>query len=75
MLELYEAKISAGSPPEASEALLTNLQSVLFKGARAVTDRQRKRIYVNLDDERIATIVSARCRPECGWNSVWRVLR
>jgi hypothetical protein len=59
MLELYEAKISAGSPPEASEGFLTNLQSVLFKGARTVTERQRKRIYSNIDDERIAAIVSA----------------
>jgi chromosome segregation protein len=59
MLELYEAKISTGSPPEASEGYLTNLQSVLFKGARNVTERQRKRIYSNIDDERIAAIVSA----------------
>ncbi len=59
MLELYEAKISAGSPPEASEGFLTNLQAVLFKGARTVTERQRKRIYSNIDDERIAAVVSA----------------
>jgi chromosome segregation protein len=59
MLELYEAKIGTGSPPEASEGFLTNLQSVLFKGARTVTERQRKRIYSNIDDERIAAIVSA----------------
>jgi chromosome segregation protein len=58
-LELYEAKIMAGSPPEASDGLLAALQSVIFKGARTLTDRQRKKIYLNLDDAVVAGIVSA----------------
>ena len=58
-LELYEAKIMAGSPPEASDGLLTALQLVIFKGARTLTDRQRKKIYLNLDDAVIAGVVSA----------------
>jgi chromosome segregation protein len=58
-LELYETKIMAGSPPEASDGLLTALQSVIFKGARTLTDRQRKKIYLNLDDAVVAGIVSA----------------
>ncbi|WP_172980204.1 TrlF family AAA-like ATPase [Tardiphaga sp. P9-11] len=59
LLEIYEAKINAGSPPEASEGLLSALQSVLFKGARTLTERQRKRIYINLSDASISAIVSA----------------
>jgi division protein CdvB (Snf7/Vps24/ESCRT-III family) len=58
-LELYEAKIMAGSPPEASDGLLATLEAVIFKGARTLTDRQRKKIYLNLTDSVIAGIVSA----------------
>jgi chromosome segregation protein len=59
MLDIYEAKISAGSPPEASEGMLSTLQNIMFKGARNLTDRQRKRIYINLTDATISAIVSA----------------
>ena len=58
-LELYEAKIMAGSPPEASDGLLAALETVIFSGARTLTDRQRKKIYLNLTDSVIAGIVSA----------------
>jgi chromosome segregation protein len=57
-LELYEAKIATGSPPEASDGLLTALEALIFNGARTLTDRQRKRIYLNLNDAVIAGIVS-----------------
>jgi chromosome segregation protein len=42
-VELCEAKIMAGSPPYASDGLLTTLQSVIFKGGRTLTDCQRKK--------------------------------
>ena len=58
-LELYESKIMAGSPPEASDGLLASIQSVIFKGARSLTERQRKKIYLNLNDAVVAGIVSA----------------
>jgi chromosome segregation protein len=58
-IELYEAKIMAGSPPDASDGLLAALQSVIFKGRRALTDRQQKKIYLNLTDAVIAGIISA----------------
>jgi ABC-type lipoprotein export system ATPase subunit len=56
---LYEAKIMAGSPPDASDGLLTTLQSIIFKGNRPLTDRQQKKIYQNLTDAVIAGIISA----------------
>nr|WP_219678531.1 AAA family ATPase [Bradyrhizobium canariense] len=56
---LYEAKIMAGSPPDASDGLLTALQQVIFGGTRQLTERQRKRIYQNLTDVSIAQIVAA----------------
>lgn len=58
-LELYEAKIMAGSPPDASDGLLNSLQGLIFNGVRPLTDRQRKRIYQNLADPVIAGIVAA----------------
>ncbi|MGY4349724.1 chromosome segregation protein [Bradyrhizobium sp. GM7.3] len=59
MLDIYETKINAGSPPEASEGLLSTLQTVMLKGARNLTERQRKKIYGNLSDAAISAIVSA----------------
>jgi AAA domain, putative AbiEii toxin, Type IV TA system len=59
MLESYETKINAGSPPEASEGLLSTLQTVMLKGARNLPERQRKKIYGNLSDAAISAIVSA----------------
>ncbi|MGX1350660.1 chromosome segregation protein [Bradyrhizobium elkanii] len=56
---LYEAKIMAGSPPDASDGILSSLQVILFNGARQLTERQRKRIYLNLTDTTIAGIVAA----------------
>ncbi|AMA59850.1 hypothetical protein BCCGELA001_28715 [Bradyrhizobium sp. CCGE-LA001] len=58
-LGLYEAKIMAGSPPEASDGLLSTLQSIIFKGIRALTDRQQKKVYQNLTDAVVAGIISA----------------
>jgi len=58
-LELYEAKIVAGSPPDASDGLLNSLQGLIFNGVRQLTDRQRKRIYQNIADPVIAGIVAA----------------
>ncbi|MVT73802.1 AAA family ATPase [Bradyrhizobium cajani] len=58
-LDLYEAKIMAGSPPEASDGLLSSLQAIIFNGARQLTDRQRKRIYQSLADPVVAGIVAA----------------
>ncbi|WP_354100335.1 MULTISPECIES: TrlF family AAA-like ATPase [unclassified Bradyrhizobium] len=56
---LYEAKIMAGSPPDASDGLLSALQAVIFNGTRQLTERQRKRIYQNLTDTTVAAIVAA----------------
>ncbi|OAF07582.1 TrlF family AAA-like ATPase [Bradyrhizobium neotropicale] len=56
---LYEAKIMAGSPPDASDGILSSLQTILFHGARQLTERQRKKIYQNLTDTTIAGIVAA----------------
>ncbi|MCP1835445.1 energy-coupling factor transporter ATP-binding protein EcfA2 [Bradyrhizobium sp. USDA 4532] len=56
---LYEAKIMAGSPPDASDGILSSLQTILFNGERQLTERQRKRIYLNLTDTTIAGIVAA----------------
>lgn len=58
-LHLYEAKIMAGSPPDASDGLLNSLQALIFNGVRQLTERQRKRIYQNLADPVIAGIVAA----------------
>jgi chromosome segregation protein len=58
-VELYESKIMAGSPPDASDGILNALQTILFNGARQLTERQRKRIYQNLTDTTIAGIVAA----------------
>ena len=58
-VELYEAKIMAGSPPDASDGILNSLQAIIFNGARPLTERQRKRIYQNLTDTVIAGIVAA----------------
>lgn len=58
-IELYEAKIMAGSPPDASDGILSALQALIFNGNRQVTERQRKRIYQNLTDPTIAGIVAA----------------
>ncbi|GEC59299.1 chromosome segregation protein [Bradyrhizobium japonicum] len=58
-LGLYEAKIMAGSPPDASDGLLSTLQSVIFKGSRNLTDRQQKKIYSNLTDAVVAGVISA----------------
>ncbi|MBT1512912.1 AAA family ATPase [Bradyrhizobium sp. SRL28] len=58
-LDLYEAKIMAGSPPDASDGILTSLQALLFKGLRQLTERQRKKIYQNLTDALIAGVVAA----------------
>lgn len=58
-LGLYEAKIMAGSPPDASDGLLNSLQGLIFNGVRQLTDRQRKRIYQNIADPVIAGIVAA----------------
>jgi chromosome segregation protein len=58
-VDLYEAKIMAGSPPDASDGILNSLQAIIFNGARQLTERQRKRIYQNLTDTVIAGIVAA----------------
>jgi len=58
-LDLYEAKIMAGSPPEASDGLLESLKAALFNGTKVLTERQRKRIYQNLTDPVVAGIVAA----------------
>ncbi|BBO04468.1 hypothetical protein SG09_38180 [Bradyrhizobium ottawaense] len=58
-VELYEAKIMAGSPPDASDGLLGALQAAIFNGTRQLTERQRKRIYQNLTDTTVAAIVAA----------------
>jgi hypothetical protein len=58
-VDLYEAKIMAGSPPDASEGTLSSLQTIIFNGIRKLTDRQYKRIYQNLADPIVAAIVAA----------------
>lgn len=58
-LSLYEAKIMAGSPPDASDGILESLKTLLFNGERQLTDRQRKRVYQNLTDPAVASIVAA----------------
>jgi chromosome segregation protein len=58
-LGLYEAKIMAGSPPDASDGILTSLQTIIFGGVRQLTERQRKRIYQNITDTSIAGIMAA----------------
>ena len=58
-LELYAAKIGAGSPPEASDGMLGAISTTMFNSARQLTERQRKKIYVNLTDDVIGGIVSA----------------
>src|SRR5262245_57596902 len=57
--DLYEAKIMAGSPPDASDGIFNSLQAIIFNGSRQLTERQRKRIYQNLTDTVIAGIVAA----------------
>jgi hypothetical protein len=49
----------AGSPPDASDGILTSLQAIPFKGVRQLTERQRKKIYQNLTDALIAGVVAA----------------
>jgi AAA domain, putative AbiEii toxin, Type IV TA system len=54
ILAAYEAKIMAGQPPEAPDALTTDLAGFL-----SVSEKQAGRIYLNLNDTVVGTIVSA----------------
>jgi ABC-type dipeptide/oligopeptide/nickel transport system ATPase component len=58
VLESYQAKIAAGSPPEPGEELAANIQDLIFDGA-GLTQQQNRRIYRNMDDARASAIVSA----------------
>ncbi|WAP69053.1 ATP-binding protein [Jiella pelagia] len=58
ILSLYERKIMAGSPPEPSEELATEIAG-LFLGDVVVSARSAKRIYANLNDVTVGAILSA----------------
>jgi ABC-type dipeptide/oligopeptide/nickel transport system ATPase subunit len=58
VLEAYQAKIAAGSPPEPGEELAGNIHDVIFDGT-GLTPQQNRRIYRNMDDTTVSAIVSA----------------
>jgi ABC-type multidrug transport system ATPase subunit len=58
ILAAYEAKIAAGQPPEAPEPIVATMKGFLFAG-EPVTDRQVARIYQNLNDTTVGSVLSA----------------
>jgi hypothetical protein len=58
VLTAYEGKITAGRPPEPPDSVVTGMKSFLLYG-EAVTDKQLKRIYQNLDDNIVGAVMSA----------------
>jgi chromosome segregation protein len=58
ILAAYEAKIAAGQPPEAPEPIVAMMKGFLFDG-EPVTDRQVARIYQNLNDATVGSVLSA----------------
>lgn len=58
LLNLYEAKINAGLPPEPSEEDAEALRSTIFSTSR-LTPQQTLKVYQNLSDEALANIYAA----------------
>jgi chromosome segregation protein len=58
ILAAYKAKIAAGQPPKAPEPIVAMMKGFLFDG-EPVTDRQVARIYQNLNDATVGSVLSA----------------
>jgi chromosome segregation protein len=58
VLEAYQSKIAAGSPPEPGEELAASIHRLIFDGT-GLTPQQSRRIYRNMDDATVSAVVSA----------------
>jgi len=58
LLRVYEQKVSAGNPTEPSAEISATIQSNVF-GDHVLTQNQINRIYLNIDDERVAMVLAS----------------
>jgi chromosome segregation protein len=61
ILDLYKAKILAGSPSEPSDEQLANIRKLFFTQT-SLTRQQSQRVYQNLDDSTLSDIYAAVAR-------------
>ena len=59
ILHAYETKIDAGSPKEPGEELSAHIGAMIFDGKESFTANQRLRIYNNISDVSVGSILSA----------------